>query len=169
MLRHPGPLLWQCQGISEPVCCTVVQLQGIEQQGLPWRESEGTPGSEHLLCARHCVSFGGEGAESNQLQGICGQWRKQTQKPVLECKGEDTVITGKDLQRGKGFLPAREEEPKMQHLRAGSQPSGEPIDVRLEKGRWGGCLRFLLSSLLLLTEIPHIYNDNMQTFLPAGE
>lgn len=70
---------------------------------------------------------------------------------------------------GKGFLLAREEEPKMQHLRAGSQPSGEPIDVRLEKGRWGGCLRFLLSSLLLLTEIPHIYNDNMQTFLPAGE
>lgn len=32
----------------------------------------------------------------------------------FKCKGENTVITGRDLQWGKGFLVVREEEPKMQ-------------------------------------------------------
>lgn len=93
-----------------------VQPQGTEQQGLLWREREGTPGSEHLLCARHCVRWGrGRGEQSQPLlQEVCGQWGKQTQTPVLKCRRENTVILGEDLQRKKGWLLAIEEEPKMQ-------------------------------------------------------
>lgn len=43
-------------------------------------------------------------------QEVCGQRRKQTQTPVLECKGENSVIMGKDLQRKKRLLPETEVE-----------------------------------------------------------
>lgn len=38
------------------------------------------------------------------------------------------------------------------------------------EGKVGSYLRvLLLSPLLHLTDIPHIYNDNMQTFTPGGK
>lgn len=65
------------------------------------------PGSEHLLCARHCGNCG-KGAQRERtqplLQDVCDHWRKQTQTPVLESKRENSAMIGKNSQKKKGLL-----------------------------------------------------------------
>lgn len=110
--------------------------------------------SNHSPCLKKPVANGG-----NRLRHQYCQAR------------EKILLSQKRIYRGKKdyFQQQRRSQRCSEASEGRVLALSSPIDLRLEKDRWGSYLRVLLSPLLLLTEIPHIYNDNMQTFPPGGK